>query len=382
MQRDITPMDRAIAPAGHVQRRESIPRTPNGSFVTAGWGPTRLIARTTPTGVVYEDWSRFRSSCDTLVDPDARTRCHRARRISSPVGGETDGPRARREPTPYQRPIVSPGDRSKPVHRFHRTRCFNEGLQNLGLCVGTYNNREALVKYVSANVNTRKEVGFLEEIANICGKKRRGDAGCQNVVTVYDIIGMPGNPRALGIVMEYLSGGNLSESRMRRSTQANIWLYIGQVLAGLRFLHQNHIIHCDIKPANIMLKQSDGQTETAVITDLGGASKRGEPIRTGSPAYMLHGYGSSATDDQDLFALVMTAYQVIDGTTLHQLSYYIQTGVPSPAATMDENIRTKRPDIVEQKAHFAERSFTLGLSEYNPTWAAVRSTLLPWRRRR
>jgi hypothetical protein len=50
----------------------------------------------------------------------------------------------------------------------------------------------------------------------------------------------------------------------------------------------------------------------AVITDLGLAIRRGQPIASGSPIYMLNGVGVPASEAQDLFAWALSVYTLID----------------------------------------------------------------------
>jgi serine/threonine-protein kinase len=112
-----------------------------------------------------------------------------------------------------------------------------------------------------------------------------------NIVT-WQGIGYYGRGRYL--VMDYCEGGTLRdllEAQGRLSLKQTLKL-ITDILLGLSHAHTRQIIHCDIKPENILLTL-DSTGWTAKISDFGIArmaettlpdKKRGG--YTGSPAYM------------------------------------------------------------------------------------------------
>ncbi len=125
------------------------------------------------------------------------------------------------------------------------------------------------------------------------------------------------------IVMDYCEGGTLRsllDSSLDNSPQQNlaqIKLVI-DILSGLEFAHNRHIIHRDIKPENILLKVSD-RNWTAHISDFGIAKLHQEINQsvmgnTGSPAYMapeqFYGQYSSSCD---LYAVGVILYELVVG---------------------------------------------------------------------
>ncbi|KJH51101.1 kinase domain protein [Dictyocaulus viviparus] len=73
------------------------------------------------------------------------------------------------------------------------------------------------------------------------------------------------------LFMEYMTGGSLKEHITKVGSLSNpvARRYVAQVLEGLAFLHKNHIIHRDIKSANI-LRDSLGNVK---IADFGSGKK-------------------------------------------------------------------------------------------------------------
>nr|XP_002122841.1 serine/threonine-protein kinase 10-A-like [Ciona intestinalis] len=92
-----------------------------------------------------------------------------------------------------------------------------------------------------------------------------------NVVAFFGITGWQG---AFGLLMEYLSGGNLSSlCRKGKSTRSLYFPWplrlriIKDIASGLAYLHSKKIVHGDMKPANVLLDRE----LRAKIADFGGA---------------------------------------------------------------------------------------------------------------
>ncbi|MFG2007371.1 serine/threonine-protein kinase [Spirillospora sp. NPDC048911] len=139
-----------------------------------------------------------------------------------------------------------------------------------------------------------------------------------SIVTVHDVVQDDGRPC---IVMDLLPGRSLDavlsgDGPLPPERVAEIGL---DVLAALRTAHERGILHRDVKPANIFLRD-DGR---AVLTDFGIASLAGDTTLTetgaliGSPAYMApervrHERGGP---ESDLWSLGVTLYVLVEGRT-------------------------------------------------------------------
>lgn len=122
------------------------------------------------------------------------------------------------------------------------------------------------------------------------------------------------------LVMDYCEGGTLrqlmnADGTLTLTQKINL---IGDVLAGLQHAHSRGIIHCDIKPENILLTLQPG-TWRAHISDFGIARlMQNESMQagsnTGSPAYMApeRFYGQYSLLS-DLYAVGVMLYELILG---------------------------------------------------------------------
>lgn len=135
-------------------------------------------------------------------------------------------------------------------------------------------------------------------------------------VTVYDVVEADDRP---WIVMERVDAPSLSEILQQRGAlpPAEVAGIGRSVLGALDEAHAAGVLHRDVKPANIMVRE-DGR---AVLTDFGIALLEGDASLTttgmvvGSPAYMApeRARGETATAASDLWSLGVTMYAAVEG---------------------------------------------------------------------
>lgn len=146
------------------------------------------------------------------------------------------------------------------------------------------------------------------------------DVSHPNIVSLYELFSEPGQTF---FTMELLEGVNfLSAVRSPGDPQPN-WERLEhlllQAVQGIAFLHQQGILHCDIKPSNFLVTTSD----RCVLLDFGLATEflsqnpGAEPAGGGTLAYFAPelrtgGQYSVATD---WYALGVTLFQAIYGQT-------------------------------------------------------------------
>jgi len=151
------------------------------------------------------------------------------------------------------------------------------------------------------------------------------------------------------LVMDYCEGGTLRNlmTEDNRLHPDQCLKLVAEVLAGLDHAHARDIVHCDVKPENILLTL-DADGWTARISDFGIARLRQELPKagagnTGSPAYMsperFYGQYSHSSDLYAvgilLFELLM-GYRPFSGSPADLMSAHLNRSVIIPAAVPKE----------------------------------------------
>jgi serine/threonine protein kinase len=153
------------------------------------------------------------------------------------------------------------------------------------------------------------------------------------------------------LVFEYIEGPTLAELLDERSRLAppDVIRLGMQIASALHYIHGRGIVHCDIKPTNLALR--DGR---AVLIDFDIARKIGEGgaemKARGSAQYMAPEQilGASATPAMDIFALGATLYEAItdivvfdSGDNEPRLTYPQLTRSPASLLSIDPCIPRK-----------------------------------------
>jgi tetratricopeptide (TPR) repeat protein/predicted Ser/Thr protein kinase len=122
---------------------------------------------------------------------------------------------------------------------------------------------------------------------------------------------------ALYLVMDYVDGVPIDRyCRERRLTVAERLPLLLQVCAGVAHAHRNLIVHCDIKPENILVT-SDGMVKlldfgiARVLDSMGEVTR----LRPATPAYASPEQlgGGPITTSSDVYSLGVLAYVVLTG---------------------------------------------------------------------
>lgn len=159
-----------------------------------------------------------------------------------------------------------------------------------------------------------------------------------NIVNVYDV-GEEGGIHY--IVMELVEGITLKkyiEKKVRLTTKEAISIAI-QVAMGIEAAHNNHIIHRDIKPQNIMISK-EGKVK---VTDFGIAKAASSNTITSNVMGSVHytspeqARGGFSDEKSDIYSTGITLFEMLTGrvpfngdTTVAIAIKHIQSPMPTP----------------------------------------------------
>lgn len=192
------------------------------------------------------------------------------------------------------------------------------------------------------------------------------------------------------MVMEFIQGGNL-KLRLDGAFKQGRFLEFGfiqrvldQVGSGLDYAHQQGMLHRDVKPGNILLRE-DGQ---AVLADFGIARILSSTQYTatgaliGTPAYMSpeQGRGEALTPASDLYSLGVITYEMLTNSvpyeaetplaTIHQQVYdplpsmhSLRKDLPTDVIKVVERALQKEPADRFQSAGAFSGAFTSATAE-------------------
>lgn len=158
-----------------------------------------------------------------------------------------------------------------------------------------------------------------------------------NIINVYDV----GEEDGIHyIVMELIEGITLKkyiEKKVRLSTKEAISIAI-QVAMGIEAAHNNHIIHRDIKPQNIMISK-EGKVK---VTDFGIAKAATSNTITSNVMGSVHytspeqARGGFSDEKSDIYSMGITLFEMLTGrvpfngdTTVAVAIKHIQNAMPS-----------------------------------------------------
>ncbi|WP_030158320.1 Stk1 family PASTA domain-containing Ser/Thr kinase [Glycomyces sp. NRRL B-16210] len=175
-----------------------------------------------------------------------------------------------------------------------------------------------------------------------------------NVVAVFDQGVHQGLPY---VVMEYVPGTTLRDllNRRRRLRIEEAVELCGQILDGLQAAHDAGLVHRDVKPENILLKNG-GRGDRVKVVDFGLAEAVHGDRDTGGPLVATAAYvapelvsGEPAQAASDVYSTAILLYELLTGEVPFDgpdsgavARRHVEEDVPSP--------RIKAPDVPESLA--------------------------------
>ena len=181
--------------------------------------------------------------------------------------------------------------------------------------------------YVANDVIAKREVAIKiikdstsMDPLNIARFQREARASAalkhKNIIEIYDVDEYHGKPY---MVMEYVNGKSLKDVLKTRGnlTQTEAIDIVNQLSDALLHAHQHGIIHRDVKPQNVMIKNDGsiklGDFGIALVNDAPHLTQK--DIVVGSVHYMAPevAEGKSATVQSDIYSLGVTFFELITG---------------------------------------------------------------------
>ena len=166
--------------------------------------------------------------------------------------------------------------------------------------------------------------------------------------SVVRLYGACSEVSTLHLLMEYCAGGSLDDAidlqsrhHRRPFPRATVESWVRQLLGALAFVHENHVLHRDVKPANVLLTESLARAKLAdfgVSRQLDASSLAVTCV--GTPYYLApelisgKGYDGRA----DVWSLGVILYKLLTlrrpfgGESLPQLALQICTAELDPAS--------------------------------------------------
>lgn len=234
------------------------------------------------------------------------------------------------------------------------------GMSTVYLALQESVQREVALKIMAGTLLGDEEFGerFLRE-ARIAASLRH-----PNVVHVYDVA-QHGEHHYMA--MEHLPGGPVIHRRGPRRDYAFSVRVVREIASALDYAHRRGVVHRDIKPDNILLRE-DG---SAVLTDFG-IARAGDSQRMtrtgaiiGTPHYMSpeQARGQPLDGRADLYSLGVVFYQLLVGEVPYQAEDSVAVGImhiTAPLPQLPSSLQALQPLVDRLLAKEPEQRFANG----------------------
>ncbi len=250
-----------------------------------------------------------------------------------------------------------------------------------------YKAEHRLMKRVVALEDTRRRPGPAPQspAPAVARFRREVEAAARlshpNIVAAYDAFQARG---ALVLVMEYVEGTDLGRL-IAEAGPLPVPLAceaVRQTALALQYAHERGLLHCDVKPSNLLLVHPHGRPTTVKLLDMGltrrmdGIGAAAEDDLDGTPDYMAPERGGEKPIDgrSDLYSLGCTFYHLLTGQppfpggagSAKLLRHRIDT--PPPVGEL-------RPDLPAAVAAVVERLTARAAADRFATAAEVAAAL-------
>ncbi|MBO5703430.1 MAG: serine/threonine protein kinase [Bacteroidaceae bacterium] len=212
---------------------------------------------------------------------------------------------------------------------FMREHCMRDS-DTSHVTLGTANSRANVEKFLQK---------FIKEAQTIAGMDNR------HIINIYDVFEENGTAY---YVMEYLGDGDL-QSRIPEGgmNEKDAIYYIRQIGDALSYIHSQNILHLDVKPTNVMVRQNG----EAVLIDFGIAKHydaKGGSQTSSTPVGVSEGYAPSEQYDRegvssfsaatDIYSLGATFFKLVTGERPPKASIVLNEGLPDLPKKLSKSV--------------------------------------------
>jgi serine/threonine-protein kinase len=182
-----------------------------------------------------------------------------------------------------------------------------------------------------------------------------------NIVGVHDRGEVDGQ---LWIAMDYVDGTDAAEllrSYPNGLSQREVLNIVAAVADALDYAHQRHLLHRDVKPANILIARLENGEQRIMLADFGiarwqnessGLTQTNMTVGTVSYAAPEQLMGRNLDGRADQYALAATAYHLLTGSPPFQHS--------NPAVVISQHLTAAPPRLGDRRPELANLDPALG----------------------
>lgn len=255
------------------------------------------------------------------IDPDYRRAGEKLQKLAGMRAQPAETP-VQEDATPDMRPIAQPMVELPSLHGHTIGRYEIDKIIGRGAMATVYLGRDPKINRLVAV----KTIALAEEFSDSDLDNARTQflreaesAGRLNHPAIISIYDAGEDEKIAYLAMEYFPGKPLSHYARQGSLLPvrRVLELTARIAEALHYAHGQHVVHRDVKPANIMY---DRETDTLKITDFGIArltdsSRTKTGIILGTPSYMSPEQlsGTNVTGQSDIFSLGITLYQLLTG---------------------------------------------------------------------
>ena len=112
---------------------------------------------------------------------------------------------------------------------------------------------------------------------------------------------------------EYVDGNSLGDRAQRQLLEPTALDYIRQIGAALTVMHQQNLVHRDVRPANLLLRIQGNPFGLALDAGSSLTKTRPKELIDGFSPLELYGSGQTLGPYTDVYSLAATLYELLMG---------------------------------------------------------------------